>query len=310
MRNRMLVLVLVGICAIAGSGNAHNEWGLANPDFNRPDLPTQQQMGQLRERQTTKNARYVLERAQLWAPGSVLQACFKGGTAENRAAVVTAVQDMQLKTHGVNIDFNFGQAPNYRDCGPGSYGQSALPVRISFEDACCAGYVGRVSLYPNVATGPSVFLAGPPQKFVIQHEMMHTLGAWEHQSPAAKCENELKIDEIARAWNWDRQKVIDNVKRLNANERAFLWSPDDKASITRYHFEPKFLFKGAASPCYSDLNTSLSQLDYLGLRIAYPTGPDLAAHNQKLRSGAAVVSGFGTIPPGVKFLVDTVLQGQ
>jgi hypothetical protein len=38
MRNRMLVLVLVGICAIAGSGNAHNEWGLANPDFNRPDL--------------------------------------------------------------------------------------------------------------------------------------------------------------------------------------------------------------------------------------------------------------------------------
>lgn len=264
---------------------AHDIWGVANPKLNLGDSDARTELSELAQRTADPGARYVLERGKLWAPGSSLRVCFYGGTREQRDAIYESVADL-LNGKQINLTLDFGNRQSYATCNSDP---TVKPheIRVTF-DSCCAAYIGRESLLPSIiADGPSVFLQGPPSKHLIQHEFMHALGVHhEHQSPAANCALNLKVDVIAKRWGWSEDKVKTNLSTLNRNSSSYAWSTlFDRSSIMKYYFLPEFLIGGQQDRCFSPENTTASQLDIEGLRTAYPASTSRDTH--RVRVGTA-----------------------
>jgi hypothetical protein len=125
----------------------------------------------------------------------------------------------------------------------------------------------------------------------------------EHQSPAAPCETEFKIDQMAKSWGWDRQKTIDNVAQLQRNSRKYRWGAFyDNDSIMKYYFDASFLRAGTSSPCYSGINEELSSEDYTGLRVAYPMEKSQNEVQSAVRAGISLISS-NALPENIRELI-------
>lgn len=272
-RFRIGLTVAALVAFWAGACGAHDIRGLANPSIKLAQDLNIRSLQLLADKQPDPDARYVYSRLLLWTPGQALRSCFRNGTDEEREFVVRTARQM-LDGKEVNISFDFGSGPQYRAC---SEAGRRSDVRVSFQDACCAAYVGRTSHHPQVKDGPSVFLQGilgyEPNKRrqIVMHELLHALGFdHEHQSPATNCEKEFDKDKILAAYGWTETDFRTNLKQLERDTHSYTWSSYDTKSIMKYYFEVTFLKKGQQSPCYSPENYLPSERDYEGLKNAYP----------------------------------------
>jgi hypothetical protein len=300
----LLLLSPLLFCSLPGQALGHDVWGAANPDL-ADDATTRQTLATLAEQQPDEDARYVFERGKLWSPGSTIRACFLNGSVAQKREVYDAVAAL-LSGKQVNLRIDFGNTEQFTACGEA--GGAREEIRVTFDD-CCAAYIGRDSLLPRIVRGPSVFLKGPPQQHIIQHEFMHVLGVHhEHQSPTANCESRFDYDEISRRWGWSRDQVATNLRRLNANSFSYVWSTAyDSTSIMKYYFDPAFLAGGRSDPCFSGENTMPSRLDLEGLRTAYP--PNLSAEKHRERIGRArSIIDIGTLPSEVGLIISEQLK--
>jgi hypothetical protein len=275
-------LALAGVVAFCSSVcGAHDIKGLANPSVKLAADLNVRSLQLLADKQPDPDARYVYSRLLLWTPSQALRSCFINGTSEEREFVVRTAREL-LDGKGVNLSFDFGLGPQYRACS--EVGRRS-DVRVSFQDSCCAAYIGRTAHHPQVKDGPSVFLQGvlsfdpEKQRQIVMHELLHVIGFdHEHQSPAVNCEQEFDKAKILAAYGWTEAEFATNLKQLERDTHSYTWSVYDTTSIMKYYFDPAFLKKGQQSPCYSSENYLPSDRDYEGLRNAYPAaaavGPD------------------------------------
>jgi len=301
----MIRFIVVAAILIALSSNhspAHDIRGLADPSVKLARELNVRSLHLLADQQPDPDARYVYSRLLLWTPGQALRACFVNGTSAERELVVGIAREM-LNGKGVNVSFDFGSGPQYRPCSDsGRRGD----VRVSFQDSCCAAYVGRIAHHPQVKDGPSVLLQGvlnyEPNKRrqIVMHELLHALGFdHEHQSPATNCEQEFDKDRILAAYGWTETEFTTNLKQLEQDTHSYTWSSYDTKSIMKYYFEPAFLKNGQQSPCYSPENYLPSERDYEGLRSAYPQSVGVRADRARAVMGNIAAS---TSPAAVRDL--------
>lgn len=280
MRNAILSAVALSFFFI-GVANSHDMWGMANPTLNNTDLISyddlEQDLGDIPE---GSNARYVVERAFLWHPGSTLRVCFMNGSGADQGRVVKAIEDMKLRENDVNIAFSLAGT-----CAT----NSSLEIRVSFQHGCCAAYVGKASYHPSLRGKPTVFFRPNLSRYIIQHEMMHTLGAHhEHQNPEGyDCFSRLRdVEGYAAKNGWDLDKVKTNLQQFARDTKKFVWSPDrDVESLTHYQISARDLVGGRRDPCYIDKKSVMSDGDYEGLRYAYPMGVGVAESSARSESG-------------------------
>lgn len=292
------------LALVAGSALAHDEWGLTNPEISSRSSVTPAVLAQLASKTNDEGARYVYERALLWNPGSLIRACFYGGSASARDSVAKIVKDF-FQTAGFNLKIDFN---NNMECLASGQSRS-FEFRFGLDSryGCCAAYVGRQSITPAViASGPNIMIAGSPSNHTIIHEVMHALGVHhEHQSPAANCENEFDLAAMSSAYGWPIDKVRANVKQLDNNSFSYTWSSSyDPSSIMKYYFSPRWLKSGQSSPCFSKQASRPSVKDYEGLRRAYPGSFSSATHREKLSKSRDLAA--QNVPSDVLELINTM----
>jgi hypothetical protein len=296
----MLIGKHVGLSALffafCCNAEAHDIWAIGNPNLEKDAQINAEDLKKLIAQQSgpdRDDKRYVLERSTLWMPGQKLRGCFIGGDPAQRSKVLASVHDL-LDGKGVNIEINFANGVD-TVCQAGPDGRYPEEMRISLRGGCCSAYVGRTSLNAKVATGPNIFLQGPPPDHTIEHEFIHALGFHhEHQKPNNPCK--FNYPAIEQAYGWSEEMVKQNFDRLDANSTKFVWSSGfDQESIMKYWFAPEFLVGGASNPCYSPEATKLSTEDWLGLKTAYPVTFNIAAHKAKVSKKGNVE--LGANPP-------------
>ena len=290
--------LIVGIFASLWTSisGAHDVRGLSNPSVKLATELNIRLLQQLAQKEQDPDARYVYSRLLLWTPGQALRSCFMNGTREERELIVKTAGEL-LNGKDVNLSFDFGSPPQYRAC---SESGRRSDVRVSFQNSCCAAYIGRTSHSPQVKDGPSVFLEGVLQydadkrRQTVMHELLHAIGFdHEHQSPAVDCEQEFNKSKILAAYGWNDADFKTNLQQLERDSHSYTWSSYDNKSIMKYYFDPKLLNNGQQSPCYSPENYLPSDRDYEGLRNAYPA----AAAVEPSRSRAALGTVAGSNSP-------------
>jgi hypothetical protein len=276
--------ILVSALALATSWPtaAHDIRAIADPAFASEPEVTEADIEAALRANTDVGGKYVIERATLWTPGQTIHACFFGGDSGERSRVKDVATELFAES-SINLKLSLEG-----DCAKDASGRYPSEFRISLQNGCCSAYVGRQSLVGNIAKGPSIFIAGAPPKATIKHEFIHALGFHhEHQKPPSPCN--FLYDRIAAAFGWTPDMVVHNFERLEKNSHKYIWDAGfDVESIMKYYFDPQFLAEGKSSPCYYSQVYELSSGDINGLKRAYPSAFDFAAHKAKLASKATV----------------------
>lgn len=286
---RGFVLAFVFVL-IASPGTGHDLRGLSDRSITLANELNVSALTKLANQQPDPGVRYVLSRLLLWAPGQRLRGCFYEGTSEEKLLVTAAVKKL-LDGKGVNIEIEFGTAPDFQSCS------GSEELRVSFANGCCSAFIGRTSLAAELKNRPSIKLQGitkySPEIAVqtVMHEFMHGLGLnHEHQSPSAPCK--FKKDEILAAYGWKDKDYNTNMKQLEQSSRSYLWSSYDPSSIMKYYFDSSYLVDGDESKCFSKDNLLPSKRDYEGLRLAYPANrPPISAEQTRSAFDAIAASG-------------------
>jgi hypothetical protein len=143
----------------------------------------------------------------------------------------------------------FRHAPGYRTCT----GPESASICVSFQPDGHWSYVDTDSITEKVKSEPATlnidYPANEPidasdrkelEKYIL-HDVGHALGfQHEHQSPEAKCEDELgwpKVYEIMRPSGWTRKEVDQNMRALVSSERL-VTTRYDLQSIMHYISRP------------------------------------------------------------------------
>lgn len=218
---------------------------------------------------------WVVPVAYKWRPGQRLQVCFYGGAPELRQRIASIAS--QWTSYGnIKMDFDL---PNGRDCGKTRIDE----IRVAFSDPEIAGhwsYVGTESMDPRLAAYSSMSLeffdTRPPEEpdfsRIVLHEFGHALGLeHEHQSPAAKCNEEFdwpRAEAYFARQGWTPKKVRDALEGFVASG-AYEWSDVDRLSIMHYAL-PRELFREDITPqCYVETNDVVSEVDKRGFSRLY-----------------------------------------
>ena len=217
----------------------------------------------------------VLEDLLLWDQRQ-LSVSFKGGDVALHGKIAEVASEW---TKYANIEFDFGYNPeveSYRVWQPGD----TSSIRVGFQDLGYWSFVGTDSQDPEICKPGDITLnlegfdlALPNNwKTTVLHEFGHALGFHhEHQSPLANCD--FNWDRLYTFLSgppnfWSQEQVDFNLKQLPAG--GFTYSPHDRNSIMHYAFPDWMFLSGAASTCYVQEPTGLSEQDKIMAGKAYP----------------------------------------
>ncbi|WP_051907926.1 hypothetical protein [Flavimarina sp. Hel_I_48] len=233
----------------------------------------------------------VLDDLKLWRVGT-LTVSFKGGDAGLHQKIAETA-NIWTEYGNITFDFGFDQSTgNYRQWSP----DDRSHIRVGFE------YEGYWSLVGNDSADPAILGPGEitlnlsdfdkrlPSDWAATtlHEFGHALGfQHEHQSPAYTCDFDWPslYDYLGGAPNyWTKAKVDHNLRQLQ--EGGLTFSAHDKNSIMHYSFPAWMFISKEESPCFTAVNTELSEEDKRMMQIAYPFEDDRIQKKDKERMGA------------------------
>ena len=299
MLSRIAAPILLGLFVFASTlwAQQPNGWQQGPENFIAEGLPEEivslLEARNRRARSILENevrGRSVIDLARLWDAGREITVAFRGGNLRARQEIARLAN--KWADHG-NFAFRFTDAAgNFLEWR--SFDRTfAADIRISFDQPGYWSLLGTDSRLGTIIrpSQASMNLAGmqdgvlsADEQGTVIHEFGHALGFHhEHQSPAGGCDDEFRWEDDARGPgiyttlggppnNWSRARVNFNLKQL-PNSSAFDHSTHDPDSIMHYSF-PSWMFKrGASSPCFTDRNNELSQLDIAGVQRAYPDVP-------------------------------------
>jgi hypothetical protein len=222
----------------------------------------------------------VLEDLLLWDE-AVLTVSFKEGTTALHRQI-EAVASEWSKYANIKFDFGYDTSKDsYRSWVP----NDTSSIRVGFADAGYWSFVGTDSLDPEICSPGDITLN--LEKFdvdlpagwqaTVLHEFGHALGFHhEHQSPVSQCDfdwDKLYAYLAGPPNFWSKEKVDFNLKQMPAGGLSF--SPYDKQSIMHYSFPEWMFIRGIASPCFIELNDTLSEEDKKMAAKAYPSDENL-----------------------------------
>ncbi len=252
-----------------------------------------------------RNLEFVISRTRRWTPKQTLVVGFRGGSDELHGRIADAA--LEWTQYG-NIKLEFKDPANgrFHSWSPDD-GDFKVHVRIGFDQVGYWSLVGTDSVNPAITSPGDAsmnfggFAQQLPQDWAatVLHEFGHAFGfEHEHQHPVGVCESEFRWDDdsdyvlttdgfgqavpdsrgrrpgiytvLGNPPNrWPKTKVDFNLRELRESS-AFQVSAFDKNSIMKYYFGSWMFRSGEQSPCFSQRNPTLSELDKKGFGEAYP----------------------------------------
>ena len=245
--------------------------------------------------QPAQRTRSLFDRHTLWDAGQKLSVCFISGTPRARARVALYAAEW---TRFANITLDFGDASAPRTCS----GTGSEDIKIDFVRGDGHwSFVGRGSRQRtrsmNLAgLGDDLLPSGTNMRDLkrhVLHEFGHALGLkHEHQSPAAKCDEEIDWPVAYKFYEsrqrWTREQTDENLRRLTTGRDEF--SSYDPQSIMHYQLPEQFLKGGRANRCFVAVSYDLSAGDRTSIAKLYPgrTAPTEQVASADPRSTGAV----------------------
>jgi hypothetical protein len=274
-RCRAIGLLTVLVCATNASIHAHDlpsgQTGLP-PGLEEAAPPLLHLIPAGIDQSVHSGVKGVINRTRMWPQNMELTVCFLSGTRKARARVAAAATEW---TNYVNLTFNFGDMTDPRTCS----GSGAEHIKIDFIPLRRSSYVGidswRVIRSMSLDDFGYDELTVREEEFrgVVLHEFGHAIGLeHEHQSPAAKCDEEFDTQQL-NAWaarvGWSAAKVKTNLERLQPAE-ALEFTRHDRNSVMHYSLPPEMFRGGKSNRCWIPKNNELSEGDKRFAASLYP----------------------------------------
>jgi hypothetical protein len=333
-KSSWLGCTLVTAVVSAGCQRASEQGGTAAPaesaqspaaatadeeEFFNEDLPPHLQAQTARADETLSLgesglvARGVINRLKQWPPEvRTLRVCFFGGRADLRKRIIDVANRWMAQP--VGLSFDFGTAPNFRDC----ISSGDDHVRVGFREAGYWSLVGQDSYERAGQMQQSLnlhtrFKYDPPRepsfsRYVL-HEFGHALGfEHEHQHPWSGCEAQFNWDAIRADLsgppnNWNDAEINYNMRQLSADDLTL--TTFDPQSIMLYTFPASYYKPGAT--CYHETNYTLSTGDFSLLARTYPV--DVQQHSQlRLEAVRSYITEVAKQKPGRSQNVDALRE--
>jgi Astacin (Peptidase family M12A) len=275
------VVVLIGMMSFVACelATAHDGRG-PNMGFAPGERDMEQTLAQLIPaglgQEAADGIKGVINRAEMWPQNQELIICFLSGTPKARARVATAAVEWM---NYVNLRLNFGDMSSPRDCS----GTGQEHIKIDFKEfgpqSGNWSYVGIVSwrFTPSMNLEglgqDEVLVADSEFRGIVLHEFGHALGfEHEHQSPAAKCDQEFDSQALA-AWaareGWTSADVKRNLQALQPT-KSLEFTRHDTKSIMHYSLPPEIFRGGKDNRCWVPPNYELSEGDRKFAASMYP----------------------------------------
>ncbi|QHS58348.1 M12 family metallopeptidase [Chitinophaga agri] len=216
----------------------------------------------------------VFENLKLWQTGSLLVS-FKGGNSTLHKAIADTAK---IWSRFANITFDFGNEAKQQYRGWTADDDSH--IRVGFDYDGYWSLVGTDSRDTAIVSAGDITLnlsgfdQGLPRDWegIVLHEFGHAIGFHhEHATPDIPCDFDWdKVYEyLAQPPNrWSKEKVDFNLRQMPA--AGLTYGPHDKHSVMHYSFPDWMFVSGAASPCCTPVNNSLSAEDQRMATKAYP----------------------------------------
>lgn len=266
------------------------------------------------------SARQIYAASRRWEPGRVLKVCFFQGN-DVVAKLVRDAADEWNNYSSVKLDF--GPAGRWYNCLSPQTGFAQ--IRVGFGAPGYWSVLGTDSETRLDRYAPSMNLQGfnrlyspdrmqpaevgtkaaPYHVATIKHEFGHALGLLhEHQNPTLGCTQEIKWTGAGNAYDyfagppnhWSRDQVQRNMGFIGQTDPDFISGLSDPKSIMMYALPAAILKQGKASPCFVDVNYSISDKDKQVVARIYPPVTVAAAPASEITLAAAPVRAMAAYP--------------
>ena len=274
----------------------------------------------------TWSVQAVILRSKTWDTNDTIKACFYGGSATVRTAIIAYAREW---TKYGNIVLDGGLGPSLRSCVRGD----GASIRIAFNVDGHWAKVGTDAAPLARSNLPTMNLEGldteDPDtdsfRETVLHEFGHAFGFHhEHQSPLSGCEAQLDKKKIKELTHLSDAEIVESFAQLktshlvpigdglrsgrleDSGDRIEL-TEYDPTSIMHYSIDERYFIQPPGS-CHVKQPTGLSGDDQKAMKAAYPymTESELRKkHNRDVRILASFAS-----KPGEAVKIRRLLRGD